>query len=134
MTPIQQDAIDAAYFRYLLEPDHTWIEAWVHDTIIAQFPDSSPSKSPSLQAHQNANHPLTNISPNPRKRKQPVHHRVEDSPPLVQDLHPGWKQPASTGLNHPLTSRISHCSAPDAKFTYPRSEFIDCSVSLLSRS
>ena len=152
-----QDAIDAAYFRYLLIPDHTSIEAWVHDTIIAQFPDSSPStktpplcgrdtkpslhnkqqqsflstlvhpQSTSLQAHQNANQPLTNISPNPQKRKQPVYDRVED-------LHRGWKQPASTCLNYPPTSRISQCSAPDAKFTYPRSEFIDCSVSLLSRS
>ena len=140
-----QDAIDAAYFRYLLIPDHTSIEAWVHDTIIAQFPDTPPStktlplcggdtktslhnkqqqsflstsvppQSPPLQAHQNAFQPLTNISPNLQKRKQPVYHRVEDVPPLVQDLHRGWKP-------------------PDAKLTYSRSEFIDCSVSLLSRS
>ena len=38
-----QDAIDATYFRYLLTPDHTSVEAWIHNTILAQFPDSPPS-------------------------------------------------------------------------------------------
>ncbi len=38
-----QDAIDAAYFRYLLPPDHTSVEAWIQDTILVQFPDSLQS-------------------------------------------------------------------------------------------
>ncbi len=38
-----QDAVDAAYFKYSLTPDHTSVEAWIHDTIFAQFPDSPPS-------------------------------------------------------------------------------------------
>ncbi len=38
-----QDAIDAAYYKYLLPPDHTSVKAWIHDTILAQIPDSPPS-------------------------------------------------------------------------------------------
>ena len=87
-----QDAINAAYYRYLLPPDHISIEAWIHNTILAQFPDllqstktlpvcegnNKPShnkkqqqsllstlvspQSPSLQAHQNAHRALTKIS------------------------------------------------------------------------
>ena len=160
-----QDAINAAYYRYLLPPDHTSIEAWIHDTILAQFPDSLestktlpvcegdkkpshnkkqqqqqsllstlvPPQSPSLQAHQNAHRALTKIPPNSQKRKRPVHHTSKEVPLFAKDLHRVRKQPALTCLSHPLTRRISQCSAPEAKLTYPKSELIYYSSCLLSQ-
>ncbi len=158
-----QDAINAAYYRYLLPPDHTSIEAWIHDTILAQFPDSLqstktlpvcegdkkpshnkkqqqsllstlvPPQSPSLQAHQNAHRALTKIPPNSQKRKRPVHHTSKEVPLFAKDLHRVRKQPALTCLSYPLTRRISQCSAPEAKLTYPKSELIHYSSSLLSQ-
>ena len=63
-----QDAIDAAYYKYLLPPDHTSVEAWIHDTILAQFPDSPPptktlplcgdDTKPSLHNKQQQQQPL----------------------------------------------------------------------------
>ena len=160
-----QDAIDATYFRYPLAPNHTSIEAWIHNTILAQFPDSPPSTktlplcegdmkpslhnrqqqqqsllstfvpppSPSLQAHQNACQPLTNISPNPQRRKQPVHQTVEDVLPFTEDLHRGWKQTGSQ--LSPLPTLTTITSTPVPSLSKPPSQPLTLApLSRLTRS